>query len=182
MHDVLGREVAFAGRSNAGKSSAINAITNQTRLARISKTPGRTQLINFFGLAEGRFLVDLPGYGFAKVPLSVKNKWQEELEKYLRRRQVLCGLILLSDIRHPLKDFDRMMIDWAVQSGLPLHLLLTKSDKLKRGAAQNTLLAVQKELKSFDNVTVQLFSSLKNDGVTEVRAKLDEWLGDETPA
>jgi len=175
-------EVAFAGRSNAGKSSAINAITNQTRLARISKTPGRTQLINFFGLAEGRFLVDLPGYGFAKVPLSVKNKWQEELEKYLRRRQVLCGLILLSDIRHPLKDFDRMMIDWAVQSDLPLHLLLTKSDKLKRGAAQNTLLAVRKELKSFDNVTVQLFSSLKNDGVTEVRAKLDEWLGDETPA
>ncbi|MDP5003803.1 MAG: ribosome biogenesis GTP-binding protein YihA/YsxC [OM182 bacterium] len=175
-------EVAFAGRSNAGKSSAINAITNQTRLARISKTPGRTQLINFFGLAEGRFLVDLPGYGFAKVPLSVKNKWQEELEKYLRRRQVLCGLILLSDIRHPLKDFDRMMIDWAVQSGLPLHLLLTKSDKLKRGAAQNTLLAVQKELKPFDNVTVQLFSSLKNDGVTEVRAKLDEWLGDEEPA
>tara|TARA_B110000503_G_scaffold41288_1_gene67961 strand:- start:34386 stop:34994 length:609 start_codon:yes stop_codon:yes gene_type:complete len=175
-------EVAFAGRSNAGKSSAINAITNQTRLARISKTPGRTQLINFFGLAEGRFLVDLPGYGFAKVPLSVKNKWQEELEKYLRRRQVLCGLILLSDIRHPLKEFDRMMIDWAVQSGLPLHLLLTKSDKLKRGGAQNTLLAVQKELKPFSNVTVQLFSSLKNDGVTEVRAKLDEWLGDEEPA
>ena len=175
-------EVAFAGRSNAGKSSAINAITNQTRLARISKTPGRTQLINFFGLAEGRFLVDLPGYGFAKVPLSVKNKWQEELEKYLRRRQVLCGLVLLSDIRHPLKEFDRMMIDWAVQSGLPLHLLLTKSDKLKRGAAQNTLLAVQKELKPFSNVTVQLFSSLKNDGVTEVRAKLDELLGDEAPA
>lgn len=174
-------EVAFAGRSNAGKSSAINAITNQTHLARISKTPGRTQLINFFGLAEGRFLVDLPGYGFAKVPLSVKNKWQEELEKYLRRRQVLCGLVLLSDIRHPLKEFDRMMIDWAVQSGLPLHLLLTKSDKLKRGAAQNTLLAVQKELKPFSNVTVQLFSSLKNDGVTEVRAKLDEWLGDEEP-
>ena len=175
-------EVAFAGRSNAGKSSAINAITNQTRLARISKTPGRTQLINFFGLAEGRFLVDLPGYGFAKVPLSVKNKWQEELEKYLRRRQVLCGLVLLSDIRHPLKEFDRMMIDWAVQSGLPLHLLLTKSDKLKRGAAKNTLLAVQKELKPFSNVTVQLFSSLKNDGVTEVRTKLDEWLGDEEPA
>ena len=175
-------EVAFAGRSNAGKSSAINAITNQTRLARISKTPVRTQLINFFGLAEGRFLVDLPGYGFAKVPLSVKNKWQEELEKYLRRRQVLCGLVLLSDIRHPLKEFYRMMIDWAVQSGLPLHLLLTKSDKLKRGAAQNTLLAVQKELKPFSNVTVQLFSSLKNDGVTEVRAKLDEWLGDEEPA
>lgn len=176
-------EVAFAGRSNAGKSSAINAITGQSRLARISKTPGRTQLINFFALPDERFLVDLPGYGFAKVPLSVKNKWQEELEKYLRRRQVLCGLVLLSDIRHPLKDFDRLMIDWAVQSGLPLHLLLTKSDKLKRGAAQNTLLAVRKELKPFGNVSVQLFSSLKNDGVDAARAKLSEWLADdEAPA
>jgi GTP-binding protein len=169
-------EVAFAGRSNAGKSSAINAITGQSRLARISKTPGRTQLINFFALPDERYLVDLPGYGFAKVPLSVKNKWQEELEKYLRRRQALCGLILLSDIRHPLKEFDRQMIDWSVQSDLPLHLLLTKSDKLKRGAAQNTLLAVEKELKPFSNVTVQLFSSLKNDGIDAARAKLDAWL------
>ena len=172
-------EVAFAGRSNAGKSSAINAITGQSRLARISKTPGRTQLINFFALPEDRFLVDLPGYGFAKVPLSVKNKWQEELEKYLRRRQVLCGIVLLSDIRHPLKEFDRQMIDWAVQSDLPVHLLLTKSDKLKRGAAQNTLLAVRKTLKDYGNVSVQLFSSLKNEGIDTARDKLTEWLGDE---
>jgi len=180
-------EVAFAGRSNAGKSSAINTITGHNRLARISKTPGRTQLINFFALEEGRHLVDLPGYGFAKVPLKVKDKWQRELEQYLRQREALVGLILLSDIRHPLKEFDRMMIDWAVQSDLPLHILLTKSDKLKRGAAQNILLAVQKEVATLDNVTLQLFSSLKNVGVDETKTKLGEWLAspnmiDESPA
>ena len=169
-------EVAFAGRSNAGKSSAINTITGQNRLARISKTPGRTQLINFFALDKGRHLVDLPGYGFAKVPLKVKDKWQEELERYLRQRDALVGLILLSDIRHPLKEFDRMMINWAVQSNLPLHILLTKSDKLKRGAAQNVLLEVRRELAPLGNVSVQLFSSSKNVGVDEARAKLDEWL------
>ena len=169
-------EVAFAGRSNAGKSSAINTITGQTRLARISKTPGRTQLINFFALQAGRHLVDLPGYGFAKVPLAVKDKWQRELERYLRERDALVGLILLSDIRHPLKEFDRMMIDWAVQSNLPMHILLTKSDKLKRGAAQNTLLAVRKELAPLSNISVQLFSSLKNVGVDEARSKLNDWL------
>jgi len=174
-------EVAFAGRSNAGKSSAINAITGQSRLARISKTPGRTQLINFFSLPQERYLVDLPGYGFAKVPLSVKKKWQDELEKYLRRRQALCGLILLSDIRHPLKEFDRQMIDWALQSELPLHVLLTKADKLKRGAAQNTLLAVQKELKAHSSVSVQLFSSLKNEGVDAARNQLSTWLSDPVP-
>ena len=174
-------EVAFAGRSNAGKSSAINAITGQSRLARISKTPGRTQLINFFSLPQERYLVDLPGYGFAKVPLSVKKKWQDELEKYLRRRQALCGLILLSDIRHPLKEFDRQMIDWALQSELPLHVLLTKADKLKRGAAQNTLLAVQKELKAHSSVSVQLFSSLKNEGVDAARNQLNTWLSDPEP-
>lgn len=174
-------EVAFAGRSNAGKSSAINAITGQSRLARISKTPGRTQLINFFSLPQERYLVDLPGYGFAKVPLSVKKRWQDELEKYLRRRQALCGLILLSDIRHPLKEFDRQMIDWALQSELPLHVLLTKADKLKRGAAQNTLLAVQKELKAHSSVSVQLFSSLKNEGVDAARNQLSTWLSDPEP-
>lgn len=174
-------EVAFAGRSNAGKSSAINAITGQSRLARISKTPGRTQLINFFSLPQERYLVDLPGYGFAKVPLSVKKKWQDELEKYLRRRQALCGLILLSDIRHPLKEFDRQMIDWALQSELPLHVLLTKADKLKRGAAQNTLLSVQKELKAHSSVSVQLFSSLKNEGVDAARNQLSTWLSDPEP-
>lgn len=174
-------EVAFAGRSNAGKSSAINAITGQSRLARISKTPGRTQLINFFSLPQERYLVDLPGYGFAKVPLSVKKKWQDELEKYLRRRQALCGLILLSDSRHPLKEFDRQIIDWALQSELPLHVLLTKADKLKRGAAQNTLLAVQKELKAHSSVSVQLFSSLKNEGVDAARNQLSTWLSDPEP-
>ncbi len=169
-------EVAFAGRSNAGKSSAINTITGQNRLARISKTPGRTQLINFFALGEDRHLVDLPGYGFAKVPLAVRDKWQRELEQYLRQREALAGLVLLSDIRHPLKEFDRMMIDWAVQSDLPMHILLTKSDKLKRGAAQNTLLAVRNELMSLDKLSVQLFSSVKNTGVEEARIKLTQWL------
>ena len=169
-------EVAFAGRSNAGKSSAVNVITGLPKLARTSKTPGRTQLINFFFIEEGKYLVDLPGYGYAKVPLERKNKWQFELEKYLRRRKALVGLILLSDIRHPLKKFDRMMIEWAAQADLPLHLLLTKADKLKRGATQNTLLKVEKELTAFDNVSVQLFSALRNIGVDPVRKVLTHWL------
>lgn len=172
-------EVAFAGRSNAGKSSAINTLCNQSRLARISKTPGRTQLINFFVVEYGKYLVDLPGYGFAKVPLEVKNKWQFELEQYLRKREALCGVVLLSDIRHPLKEFDRMMINWAVQSQLPLHLLLTKADKLKRGAAQNTLLKIRRELENHNEVSMQLFSSLKNTGVVEARNVVSSWLGDE---
>lgn len=169
-------EVAFAGRSNAGKSSAVNVITSLPQLARTSKTPGRTQLINFFFIEEGKYLVDLPGYGYAKVPLERRDKWQFELEKYLRRRKALVGLILLSDIRHPLKKFDRMMIEWAAQANLPLHLLLTKADKLKRGAAQKTLLKVEKELTVFDNVSVQLFSALRNIGVDPVRKVLTQWL------
>ena len=169
-------EVAFAGRSNAGKSSAVNVITGLPQLARTSKTPGRTQLINFFFIEEGKYLVDLPGYGYAKVPLEKRDKWQFELEKYLRRRKALVGLILLSDIRHPLKKFDRMMIEWAAQADLPLHLLLTKADKLKRGATQKTLLEVEKELTAFDNVSVQLFSALRNIGVDQVRKVLTHWL------
>ena len=169
-------EVAFAGRSNAGKSSAVNVITSLPQLARTSKTPGRTQLINFFFIEEGKYLVDLPGYGYAKVPLERRDKWQFELEKYLRRRKALVGLILLSDIRHPLKKFDRMMIEWAAQANLPLHLLLTKADKLKRGATQKTLLKVEKELTVFDNVSVQLFSALRNIGVDPVRKVLTRWL------
>ena len=169
-------EVAFAGRSNAGKSSAVNVITGRPQLARTSKTPGRTQLINFFFIEEGKYLVDLPGYGYAKVPLERRDKWQFELEKYLRRRKALVGLILLSDIRHPLKKFDRMMIEWAAQANLPLHLLLTKADKLKRGATQKTLLKVEKELTVFDNVSVQLFSALRNIGVDPVRKVLTQWL------
>ena len=172
-------EVAFAGRSNAGKSSAINTLCNQSRLARISKTPGRTQLINFFAVENGKYLVDLPGYGFAKVPLEVKNKWQFELEQYLRKREALCGVVLLSDIRHPLKEFDRMVINWAVQSQLPIHLLLTKADKLKRGAAQNILLKIKRELESHNEVSVQLFSSLKNTGVVEAQNVISSWLEDE---
>ena len=168
-------EVAFAGRSNAGKSSAINSICGQTQLARTSKTPGRTQLLNFFAIEPTIYLVDLPGYGFAKVPLEIKHKWQQELEQYLRQREQLSGLILLSDIRHPLKEFDRMMIDWAVKSNLPLHLLLTKSDKLKRGPAQNTLLRVSDQLKEVIGVSVQLFSSLKKTGLGEVKSKIFEW-------
>ncbi len=169
-------EVAFAGRSNAGKSSAVNVITSLPQLARTSKTPGRTQLINFFFIEEGKYLVDLPGYGYAKVPLERRDRWQFELEKYLRRRKALVGLILLSDIRHPLKKFDRMMIEWAAQANLPLHLLLTKADKLKRGATQKTLLKVEKELTVFDNVSVQLFSALRNIGVDPVRKVLTQWL------
>ena len=172
-------EVAFAGRSNAGKSSAINTLCNQSRLARISKTPGRTQLINFFVVEYGKYLVDLPGYGFAKVPLEVKNKWQFEMEQYLRKREALCGVVLLSDIRHPLKEFDRMMINWAVQSQLPLHLLLTKADKLKRGAAQNTLLKIKRELENHNEVSMQLFSSIKNTGVVEARNVVSSWLSNE---
>lgn len=173
------REVAFAGRSNAGKSSAINTLTNQTRLARTSKTPGRTQLINFFTVAPGRYLVDLPGYGFAKVPLSVKLQWQRHLEQYLNAREALVGLVLLTDIRHAFKEFDLLMIDWARQSQLPLHILLTKSDKLKRGAAQNALLAARKELMDMPGVSIQLFSSLNRAGVDTLQARLVTWLGDD---
>jgi len=169
-------EIAFAGRSNAGKSSAINAITGQTRLARISKTPGRTQLINFFEVNAGRYLVDLPGYGFAKVPLAVKNQWQRELEKYLREREVLSGIVVLSDIRHPMKEFDQQMVEWSVQSDLPVLLLLTKADKLKRGAAQNTLLKVRKALQDKSQVRVELFSAQNGTGVDSAREQLSEWL------
>ncbi len=173
-----GIEVAFAGRSNAGKSSALNAITTQRSLARTSKTPGRTQLINLFTLDPERRLVDLPGYGYAKVPEAIKRRWQRTLEAYLQERQCLRGLILLVDVRHPLKEFDTQMLDWCHQAGMAVHVLLTKADKLKRGAASNTLQAVRKELKaSYPGATVQLFSALKGTGVEEARVRLDEWFG-----
>lgn len=174
-----GAEVAFAGRSNAGKSSAINTLTQNSKLARTSKTPGRTQLINFFQLDEERRLVDLPGYGYAKVPLATKKQWQEHLAEYLQKRQCLRGLVLLMDIRHPLQEFDTTMINWAVDAEMPVHILLTKSDKLKRGAAKNTLLQVQKHLKSAqvdDLVTTQMFSSLKAEGLSELQRVLTYWL------
>lgn len=170
------REVAFAGRSNAGKSSAINTLTRQSQLARASKTPGRTQLINFFMVAEGRYLVDLPGYGYAKVPLAVKDNWQVHLEQYLNKRDALAGLVLVTDIRHVFKDFDLMMIDWARNNQVPLHIILTKSDKLKRGAIQDSLRTAQQIIKDIPLATVQEFSSLKNIGVDVLGAKLDSWL------
>ena len=173
----FGCEVAFAGRSNAGKSSAINALTANTKLARTSRTPGRTQLINFFTVTDQIRLVDLPGYGFAKVPLKVKQEWNKQLERYLQLRQSLKGLILLMDIRHPLKDYDRQMIEWAVKSEMPVHILLTKSDKLKRGPAKSALFAVQKELQKHEHwISVQLFSSHSHDGMDELQRTLNWWL------
>lgn len=175
--DII-REVAFAGRSNAGKSSALNTLTGQKKLARTSKTPGRTQLINFFRLGESKLaLVDLPGYGYAKVPVDKKNEWQKELETYLNRRQALCGFVLLMDIRHPLKDFDNAMLDWAAEANMPVHILLTKSDKLKRGPAKTTMLKVKKAVADLGElVTVQTFSSHNNDGLGELKNKLTGWL------
>jgi len=178
--DDVGCEVAFAGRSNAGKSSAINTLTRNKNLARTSKTPGRTQMINFFQLGEDRRLVDLPGYGYAKVPVAMKAQWDRHMAEYLQARKSLGGLILLMDIRHPLQDYDRQMLNWAAQAGLPVHILLTKSDKLKRGPAQNTLLKVESFLREMDPgitlLTVQTFSSLKKLGLPELEAQLNHWL------
>jgi GTP-binding protein len=174
-----GIEVAFAGRSNAGKSSAINTLTNNHKLARVSKTPGRTQLINFFELSETQRLVDLPGYGYAKVSREQKELWQRHLSEYLRERRCLKGLILLMDIRHPLQEFDTTMLNWATDSQMPVHILLTKADKLSRGQAGSALMAVKKELKNAnlgDLVSVQTFSSLKNTGLDDLKAKLQTWL------
>ena len=170
-----GMEVAFAGRSNAGKSSAINTLTRQNGLARISKTPGRTQMLNFFEINERQRFVDLPGYGYAKVPLEVKKKWHELMETYLTNRKSLCGIILVMDVRHPLTEFDWQMVEWCEHTGLPLHILLTKADKLNYGAAKNTLLQVQKELKDINfPLTIQLFSSLKKTGIDDVHHALDK--------
>ncbi|MBY4678684.1 ribosome biogenesis GTP-binding protein YihA/YsxC [Marinobacterium arenosum] len=174
-----GAEVAFAGRSNAGKSSAINTLTNQTKLARTSKTPGRTQLINFFDLnLPDLRIVDLPGYGFAKVPLEMKQHWQQHLDEYLQQRACLRGVVLVMDIRHPMKEFDQMMVGWCQQTGMPLHVLLTKADKLKKGPAQSTVLKLKKELGAIlgDQVSVQRFSALKKEGVEQLRQRLDDWL------
>lgn len=174
-----GVEIAFAGRSNAGKSSAINRLTGQRGLARTSKTPGRTQLINFFALDEGRRLVDLPGYGYAKVAEEVKRRWQQTMEQYLSSRQSLRGLVLLMDVRHPLKEVDQQLLSWCWQVGMPVHVLLTKADKLKRGAAQNILLQVRRELEARSPAqltSVQLFSALKGTGLEEAYGVLDGWL------
>jgi GTP-binding protein len=172
-----GAEVAFAGRSNAGKSSCINVLTQQGKLARTSKTPGRTQLINFFSLSDYQRLVDLPGYGFAKVPAEVKRQWEHHLEDYLRKRQCLRGLVLLMDIRHPMQAFDCNMLAWAAQAGLPVQLVLTKADKLKRGPASNTLLKTRKEAEQLgETFQVQLFSALDKTGAEELKQQVSLWL------
>ena len=172
-------EIAFAGRSNVGKSSAINAITNRRKLARTSKQPGRTQQINFFSMGDDARLVDLPGYGFAQVPLSVKKKWQETIHKYLADRTNLVVLVLLMDIRHPLTDLDRQMLEWASDSELPTQVLLTKADKFKKGKVASTVLYVEKELKKLKGqFAVEPFSSQNYIGVNEMRAQLAEWVED----
>ena len=171
-----GIEIAFAGRSNAGKSSAINCLSQQTNLARTSKTPGRTQLLNFFTLSEHQRIVDLPGYGYAKVPPAVKERWRRSLEAYLENRSSLFGLILMMDVRHPLKEFDQMMLEWAKHFQMPVHILLTKADKLKKGPAKNSLLEVKKVLAEDSELfSVQLFSSLKRTGTDTAWATLQTW-------
>lgn len=171
-----GFEVAFAGRSNAGKSSALNCLTGIKQLARTSKTPGRTQLINLFNIDESRRLVDLPGYGYAKVAQRIKEDWQQNLAHYLEVRQCLRGLILLMDCRHPLKELDQMMVDWSINRQLPVHILLTKADKLSRGETKSTVLKVQRFYQSMAGlITVQSFSSLKKEGIDALISKLNEW-------
>ncbi|PMK01062.1 ribosome biogenesis GTP-binding protein YihA/YsxC [Vibrio sp. 10N.261.55.A7] len=171
-----GIEVAFAGRSNAGKSSSLNRLTNQRGLAKTSKTPGRTQLINLFKVDEGCHIVDLPGYGYAQVPLKLKEKWQKSLGEYLQKRKCLKGLVVLMDIRHPMKDLDQQLIFWAVECGIPVQVLLTKADKLKTGARKAQVLKIRESSVGFGgDVQVDAFSSLKGIGVDVLRSTLDRW-------
>jgi GTP-binding protein len=172
-----GVEAAFAGRSNAGKSSALNAVAGRRALARTSKTPGRTQEINFFSLDEGRRLVDLPGYGFARAPEGAKRRWGRLVEAYLRERRSLAGLVLLMDVRRPLTELDLQMVRWCVESGVALHAVLTKADKLGRGAARGALAGVRKELAPLgERVSTQLFSATRGDGLELLRERLEAWL------
>lgn len=176
LPEDAGIEVAMAGRSNAGKSSVLNRITQQKGLARVSKTPGRTQMINVFTIDSKRRLMDLPGYGYAKVPLKAKLKWQKTVDEYLRTREALRGLILIMDIRHPLKDSDVQLLEFCDQVGLSVHILLNKADKLSKGAAAKTLLEVKKAVANYQNaITVQGFSALKGEGIKELHAVLDRW-------
>jgi GTP-binding protein len=176
-HD-FGGEIAFAGRSNAGKSSAINALTEHPQLARVSKTPGRTQHLVFFDLVGERRLVDLPGYGYAKVPEAIRTQWRGVIDGYLRERQSLKGLVLMMDIRLPLTPFDQQMLTWTNARGLPTLILLTKADKLNRGPGMNVLLQVKKALAEQGfSAELVLFSSVNKTGVQDARWKMAEWLG-----
>ncbi|SET48103.1 ribosome biogenesis GTP-binding protein YihA/YsxC [Thorsellia anophelis] len=175
----VGVEIAFAGRSNAGKSSALNTLTGQKSLARTSKTPGRTQLINLFETAENCRLVDLPGYGYAEVPEEVKRKWQKSLGEYLQMRNSLRGLVILMDIRHPLKELDVNMINWAVDANLAVLVLLTKSDKLASGAMKKQVREVREALSELNaDIEVEPFSSTKKVGVDKLKAKLNQWFSE----
>ncbi|MDO1509913.1 MULTISPECIES: ribosome biogenesis GTP-binding protein YihA/YsxC [unclassified Neisseria] len=180
-------EIAFVGRSNAGKSSAINTLTNHVRLAYVSKTPGRTQHINFFELTNGGFMVDLPGYGYAQVPEAVRAHWVKLLGDYLQKRTQLIGLVLIMDARHPLKALDIQMLDFFHQTGRPVHILLSKADKLSKNDQIKTLSAVKKVLKPYSErqqISIQLFSSLKKQGIEEVNKVVAEWfaINDGLPA
>jgi len=168
-----GCEVAFAGRSNAGKSSAINTLTDQKSLARTSKTPGRTQQIVIFEIDPERRIADLPGYGYAKVPAKLKAHWRQVMQRYFNQRESLRGVVLVMDIRHPMREFDQQMIAWSASTGVPCHLLLTKSDKLKRGPAQATILQIRKSLPP--SATIQIFSSRSRQGLTELIERLNQW-------
>jgi len=171
-----GFEVVIAGRSNAGKSSAINTLTGQKKLARVSKTPGRTQHLVYFELDSNRKIVDLPGYGFAKVPLEVKKKWHQSMEEFFQKRKAISGGVIVMDIRHPLMEFDQMMLNWMTAMNIPVHILLTKADKLSFGAAKNVALKINKTVSRYRNVSVQTFSSLKNSGIEELHQKLNQFL------
>lgn len=178
-------EIAFVGRSNAGKSSAINTLTNHVRLAYVSKTPGRTQHINFFELSNGGFMVDLPGYGYAQVPEAVRAHWVKLLGDYLQQRRQLIGLVLIMDARHPLKELDIRMLDFFHATGRPVHILLSKADKLSKNDQIKTLSAVKKMLKPYmerQQISVQLFSSLKKQGIEEVNGVVGAWFAKEAQA
>lgn len=170
----VGSEVAFCGRSNAGKSSAINYLTDQRKLARTSKTPGRTQLINFFTVTDSFRIVDLPGYGYAKVPEAIKKEWHRNIDEYLQNRQSIKGLVLVMDIRHPLKEFDLMMLEWWGTAEVPIHILLTKADKFKRGAQQATMFSVKKQVPK--NVSVQVFSAQAEIGKKILMKQIETWV------
>jgi len=174
------REVAFAGRSNAGKSSAINTLAGRVRLAYVSKTPGRTQHLNYFTLAEGRYFVDLPGYGYAKAPVEIRSQWEGLIGPYLSKREQLAGLVVIMDIRRPLTDLDLRLIDWFRPTGRPIHILLSKADKVSRQDQTKILRSVKAELATWGGAelySVQLFSSLKKTGVEEAEGVLAGWLG-----
>lgn len=176
-------EIAFAGRSNSGKSSAINTLANHSRLAFVSKTPGRTQHLNYFRLAEGKYFVDLPGYGFARAPEEIRAQWEGLLAPYLQQREPLCGLVLIMDSRHPLTELDRQMLAWFAPTGKPIHVLLSKADKLTSQEQIVTLREVRKELAVLaGKCSLQLFSSLKKSGVAEAECVLAAWLGLDTKA